>query len=206
MAARPAPETPADGAGRGGVAFVCAGVVLMLHPLTGQHEQPLPLNPKPWPPNQQQLPAAPPHPPTPPLLTRLGVDDDVILLDQPLLQQRHQRDLDGRGVAAGVGDQPRLSDVVAQQLGQAVDGLLLKLGGGVLAAVPGWFFYFWGGGRGVVVKRLRWGGGVLRRGAPAGAAAAAARGAPQTTRAAPPSARAPPPQPAFIPLTTRRRC
>ena len=66
-----------------------------------------------------------------------GVDDDAGGLDQPGPQQRGQGQGRGRRVAARPGDEARRrARSVAEQLGQAVDGLGQQLGDGVLLAVP----------------------------------------------------------------------
>lgn len=44
----------------------------------------------------------------PSCLTRLGIDDDVLMRDEARRQQRHQRQLHAGGVAAGVGHDARL--------------------------------------------------------------------------------------------------
>mmetsp|Transcript_45096 Transcript_45096/g.141231 ORF Transcript_45096/g.141231 Transcript_45096/m.141231 type:complete len:353 (+) Transcript_45096:196-1254(+) len=64
------------------------------------------------------------------------VDDDIIRLDEALLEQRDERQLRGRGVAARVRHEARLGDVPAGHLGEAVDGLLLELHGDVRLTVP----------------------------------------------------------------------
>ena len=48
-------------------------------------------------------------------------------LDQPTPQQRSQRENDGGGVAAGIGDQLRLGQPLTVQFRQAVDGLVGEL-------------------------------------------------------------------------------
>ena len=66
----------------------------------------------------------------------LQVADDVVEVDQPALDQRAQRELHGRGVAAGPGDQPRGANVVAVELGQAVNRLFLQIDRDMGGAVP----------------------------------------------------------------------
>ena len=58
----------------------------------------------------------------------LGVDDDAGALDQVLGDQGRQRQDARRGVAARVGDQAGRRNLLAKQLGQAVDGLAQPLG------------------------------------------------------------------------------
>ena len=66
----------------------------------------------------------------------LGVDDDVRRLDQAGLQQRGQGQ-DGAGrIAARIGHQLGRRNLVAEQLGQAVDDLAHAVRIGVLLAVP----------------------------------------------------------------------
>ena len=67
---------------------------------------------------------------------RLGVDDDVILLDQLGAEQRRQGQLHRGGVAPRVGDQPRGLHRGAVQLRQAVHRRLLELNRRVLVVVP----------------------------------------------------------------------
>ena len=67
---------------------------------------------------------------------RLGVDHDLIEIDRLGLDQRDQRKFGATGVAAGIGDQPRLLDLAPVDFGEAVDRLLLQLGRVVLVAVP----------------------------------------------------------------------
>ena len=57
---------------------------------------------------------------------RFGVDDHI-LLHEPRLEQGSACQDDGRGVAAGVGDQVGVADLVAEELGQPVDGILQVL-------------------------------------------------------------------------------
>ena len=59
---------------------------------------------------------------------RLRVDDDPPGVDLPRRDQRDQRQLRGGRVAAGVGDEARVRDRRAVDLGEAVDRLGLKLG------------------------------------------------------------------------------
>lgn len=68
--------------------------------------------------------------------TRLCVNYDVVLEDEAALQQWHQRQLDGGGVAPRVGHQPRLLHRGALQLRQTVHRLLLKLHRGMVVLVP----------------------------------------------------------------------
>ena len=70
----------------------------------------------------------------------LEVADDVIEVDQPLRDQRAQRELHGRRVAARPRDQPRPADLLAIELGQAIDRLGLQFGRGMGRAIP--FFVF----------------------------------------------------------------
>ena len=74
-------------------------------------------------------PARPRHP-------RLRVDDDVVDRDHAFADQRDERKLCACGVAAGIGDEPRLFDVVAVDLDQTVNRLFLQVGRGMLAAIP----------------------------------------------------------------------
>ena len=60
--------------------------------------------------------------------TRLAVGEDAVLLDEPRAQRRHERERHGRRVAAGVRDEALAADLVAEQLRQAVHGLLVQLG------------------------------------------------------------------------------
>mmetsp|Transcript_31527 Transcript_31527/g.102723 ORF Transcript_31527/g.102723 Transcript_31527/m.102723 type:complete len:366 (-) Transcript_31527:55-1152(-) len=67
---------------------------------------------------------------------RLGVDDEVLRLDEPSLEERHERELDRGGVAPRVGHHPRLRHRRARHLRQPVHHLLLQLHRRVLAPVP----------------------------------------------------------------------
>src|SRR5215470_760890 len=51
-----------------------------------------------------------------------GVDDDLVRIDRFGLEKRNERQFGGRGVAAGIGDKPRLLDLIAVNLGEPVDG------------------------------------------------------------------------------------
>ena len=66
----------------------------------------------------------------------LGVDHDLVRHDRLGLEQRRQRKLRAARVAAGVGDEPRLLDLVAMHLDQAIDRLALQLRRMMLVAVP----------------------------------------------------------------------
>ena len=66
----------------------------------------------------------------------LGVDHDPLGLDRLVLQKRHQRQLRAGGVAAGIGDQPRLPDVAPVDFGQPVDRFGLKFRRVMLVPVP----------------------------------------------------------------------
>ncbi len=63
----------------------------------------------------------------------LGVDHDVG--DQPGARERREAEQRGRRVAAGVGDDAGAGDLLAVQLGQAIDGAGEQLGARV-GAVP----------------------------------------------------------------------
>ena len=89
-----------------------------------------------------------PSPPARPGHAGLGVDHDLVRLDRLGLQQRHQRKLRAGRVAAGIGDEPRLLDLVAVNLDQAIDRLLLQLRRMMLVAVPARI------GRGVVQPEI----------------------------------------------------
>ena len=65
-----------------------------------------------------------------PLTPCLEVDHDPVEVDHPGLDQRADRILPGRRVAAGAGDKPGGADFVAVELGQAVDGFVLQLAAG----------------------------------------------------------------------------
>ena len=67
---------------------------------------------------------------------RLGVDHDLVRIDGFRLQQRNERQLRAGGVTAGIGDKPRLLDLAAIDLDEAIYGLLLKLRCVMLVAVP----------------------------------------------------------------------
>jgi hypothetical protein len=72
----------------------------------------------------------------------LGVADDAVVeVDEAGLEERSEGEDDGGCVAAGVGDEARGADLVAMQLGAAVDGLGLQHGGllrvGVVKFVDG---------------------------------------------------------------------
>ena len=64
------------------------------------------------------------------------VDDDVVGVDHPGLQQRQDAVDAGRRVAAGARHQPRGADLVAVELGQPVDRLGLQVERQVRVAVP----------------------------------------------------------------------
>ena len=66
----------------------------------------------------------------------LGVYDDGVLHHHALLQDGHQAQGGGGGVAAGVGDQAGALGQVAHDLGDAVDGVLGHLMVGVLQVIP----------------------------------------------------------------------
>mmetsp|Transcript_17490 Transcript_17490/g.38109 ORF Transcript_17490/g.38109 Transcript_17490/m.38109 type:complete len:282 (+) Transcript_17490:741-1586(+) len=66
----------------------------------------------------------------------LGVDDDVLRLDEPGLQQRHEGQLDAGRVAAGVGHHARLLDSLAVELRKAVHHLFLQIHCRMRPAVP----------------------------------------------------------------------
>ncbi len=66
----------------------------------------------------------------------LRVDDDVVGLDQLVREERHQRQLRRRGVAARIGAETRRRDLLPVELGQAVDGLLLQFWCMVLVTIP----------------------------------------------------------------------
>mmetsp|Transcript_25951 Transcript_25951/g.67087 ORF Transcript_25951/g.67087 Transcript_25951/m.67087 type:complete len:248 (-) Transcript_25951:137-880(-) len=67
---------------------------------------------------------------------RLRVDNDAVALDQPRLQERHQRQLRRSGVAAWVGDDARAGDLLTVHLGEPVHRLGLKLRCAVRHVVP----------------------------------------------------------------------
>ena len=56
-------------------------------------------------------------------------DDAVIEIDDAGAEEWGEREDDGRGVTAGVGDQAGRGDPLAMELGRAEDGFGLKLGG-----------------------------------------------------------------------------
>ena len=67
---------------------------------------------------------------------RLAVGDQVVGVDQPGFQQRQKAKLHRGGIAAGDGDQAGLANLIAADLGQAVDGFLEQTRGAVRLAVP----------------------------------------------------------------------
>ena len=67
---------------------------------------------------------------------RLGVDDDVLGDDPAGLDQGHQRQQGGGGIAARTGHQARPGDGVAGQFAEAVDRILLQRRRPVGVAVP----------------------------------------------------------------------
>ncbi len=67
---------------------------------------------------------------------RLGVDHDLVEIDGLGLDQRDQRQLRAGCVAAGIGHQPRVSDLAPVDFGEAIDRFLLQLGRVMLVAVP----------------------------------------------------------------------
>ena len=71
---------------------------------------------------------------------RLGIGDQVPRIDGTRLKQRQKAELHRGRIAAGIGDDARLADGLAVDLGQAVDRLRYQLGAGVLHLVP--FFPF----------------------------------------------------------------
>ena len=73
---------------------------------------------------------------------RHGSNHDVIRCNHFFFDEGNERQQRTGGVAAGVGDEARLRDGLARELGEAIDGLLLELLGLVLAAVPFLFFLF----------------------------------------------------------------
>ena len=68
--------------------------------------------------------------------SRLGVDDDVLALDQPVFEQRRQRQLRRGRVAARVRHEAGAAHLIACELGQAVDRLCLERHGAVRPPVP----------------------------------------------------------------------
>ena len=54
-------------------------------------------------------------------------DDAVVEIDEAGAEERGEREDDGGGVAAGIGDEAGRGDLVAMQLGGAVDGFGLEL-------------------------------------------------------------------------------
>mmetsp|Transcript_43473 Transcript_43473/g.130416 ORF Transcript_43473/g.130416 Transcript_43473/m.130416 type:complete len:299 (-) Transcript_43473:116-1012(-) len=66
----------------------------------------------------------------------LGVDDDVLRSDEASLEQRVQRQLGARRVAARVGQQAGALDLLAPKLRDAVHRLLLQLHRRMLMPVP----------------------------------------------------------------------
>jgi len=66
----------------------------------------------------------------------LGIDHHVGVRDEPLPQQRHQREQDRGGVAAGVGHQPGSRDAVAVELGQPVRNVVEQLRRRMIVTVP----------------------------------------------------------------------
>ena len=66
----------------------------------------------------------------------LGVDDDVLMLGKPRVQQRRGRQYRAGGVAARVAHQARGLDGVAVTLGQAVHRHVQQVGPAVRGAVP----------------------------------------------------------------------
>ena len=74
--------------------------------------------------------------PPAPVMPDLASIDDLVGLDRLGLEQRDQRQLRAGGVAARIGDQPRLLDLAPIDLDEAVDRLLLQLGRVMLVAVP----------------------------------------------------------------------
>lgn len=71
-----------------------------------------------------------------PARTRLGINDDVIWRDQPLLQQRVQRQLHARWVASRICHEPRASNCISVNFRQPVHCLFLQLWRGVFASIP----------------------------------------------------------------------
>ena len=70
----------------------------------------------------------------------LQVTDDPVQIDQPTRNQRAQRILHSRRVTTGPRHKARVFDVVAIELGQAINGGFLQLDRHVRGAVP--FFVF----------------------------------------------------------------
>ena len=68
------------------------------------------------------------------------VNDDIVKVDHPGLDQRAQRVLAGSRIAAGPRDQPRLGDFGTVELGQPVDGFLLQFQRRMRFAVPSFIF------------------------------------------------------------------
>jgi hypothetical protein len=79
--------------------------------------------------HQLRLTTSPAHP-------ALGIDDDVVPLDQAGPHQRRQREDRGGGVAAGIGDERRSADVLPEQLRQTVDRVPEPGGIRMLVAIP----------------------------------------------------------------------
>mmetsp|Transcript_22975 Transcript_22975/g.39438 ORF Transcript_22975/g.39438 Transcript_22975/m.39438 type:complete len:275 (+) Transcript_22975:897-1721(+) len=66
----------------------------------------------------------------------LGIDRDVVRVDEVALDQRQQRQLRARRVAPRIGDEPGGSDLVPGELDETIHGVLLQLRRLVLVAVP----------------------------------------------------------------------
>mmetsp|Transcript_1717 Transcript_1717/g.5729 ORF Transcript_1717/g.5729 Transcript_1717/m.5729 type:complete len:236 (+) Transcript_1717:572-1279(+) len=72
-----------------------------------------------------------------PTNSRLRINDDIIRRYESFFKQRHQAELHTRGIATGVGHQPRLAQQRRPtELCQPVDRLFLQLWSFMLPAVP----------------------------------------------------------------------
>lgn len=66
----------------------------------------------------------------------LGIDHDIARIDEPCFQQRRQRKDGGRRIAAGVRHQRGRTDLLAEQLGQAVGHFAQPVRIRVLLVIP----------------------------------------------------------------------